>query len=98
MASMEVRRQHEAHRIIADELLDYGITSKDLTGTIPIAAIKDFALKGPDRLLLASGLNVLHKGIEGLALERWEDIGEGVWFKEFGHAALPSTIVRRMPR
>jgi hypothetical protein len=89
MASMEVRRQHEAHRIIAGELSDYGLTSKVLTSTIPIAAIKDFVLIDPDRLLLASGLNVLHKGIEGLAIKRWEDFSERVRFKEFGHAALP---------
>src|SRR5262249_24853557 len=91
MASMEVGRQYEAHRILAGELLDFGLTSKDLTCSIPVAAIKDFALIDPDRLLLVPGLNVFHKSIESLALKYWEDLSERVRFKKLGHCALPST-------
>lgn len=63
---MEVGTQHKPHRIIANEVLDFGLTSKDLTGSIPITAIKNFALIDPDWFLLTTSFNVFHKSIEGL--------------------------------
>jgi hypothetical protein len=68
MATVEVGTQHKAHRIIANVVLDFGLTSKDLTGTIPIAAIKDFALIDTYRLLLTTSFNVFYESIEGLAI------------------------------
>src|SRR5262249_6840073 len=89
MATMEVGTQHKPHRFIANEVLDFGLTSKDLTGSIPVAAIKDFAFIDPDWFLLTTSFNVFDKNIEGLALNCWEDIGEGVGFKKLGHNGPP---------
>jgi hypothetical protein len=90
MATMEVGTQDEANRIIASVFFDNRLMPGDLTGTIPISAIKYLVLIDPYRLLLTTSFNVFHKSIEGLAIKGWEDFSEGVRFKGFGHCTLPS--------
>src|SRR5262249_41831001 len=83
MPPVQVGTQHKADWISTSTVTSYDCASSQLASTVPIAAIQDFILVQPYRLVQATLFDILHKRLEAGALlfQHWKDVSDGVEFQ-----------------